>query len=684
MQRVPVASVLEWGPNDAPVGAVLDETIGHLEQLDQQMLLFSAGSCVVAIRWLLHTGANWEVTDSHGTTCLHAACRSGDIPMVVELMKRDSLIEATDNFSWTPLHVAAHMGRHMVALKLLEAKASPHKRNILGQTPLQICVEQETRKILMEDWPRQTEVVDNRADRETTCTDSLGVPVESEPEFFFVPPQAAMSSMAPSKQDLVLAAVLMFNVQPGYGLGFLVATGLSDSYTEAMKTILDTGQASRLQTGSFLGTTLSVCRLIRFSIFDSVALLHTGIVSALVQAFSALQLPEDLQMAARLVHSVAQVWWLKHKKGSHLLESDSSSEDQFVCAPPPSKANTKAKKPRMPEEAKKPRMPDEAETRQGRRRSNSRSGQSECRGLELIGSVANADTLAQLMLSTVLLHWFVHGNGKEARRELSLEVWLSVNQGLGVPIDVLSRIHSLVVERFLWQLALASRDSGFNDTVAVICGVNEPEDGHSCWQIAPDDVLSHQEPRRSDPLDPLRPMMSKCASHDSWAKVLGNSLPLSTSALVSHFALSEATCRFADCGGGRVKTSIDSARTQCNASQASGAPGSLADGFVWASLCTSLLLLSARPSVPPHALMDIKRTHLVRPVPDSKILSFTGLPEDATAVEERTYPLSVVVLLPDGRWQELRLSKLDIQMETEEDVQKWLKLAGGWMQKGKA
>jgi hypothetical protein len=160
MLRVPVASVLEWGPNESPVGCVVDETIGHLDPLDQQLLLFSASSCVVAIRWLLHCGANWEVSDSHGTTCLHTACRSGDIPMVVEIMKRETLIEATDNFSWAPLHVAAHMGRHMVALKLLEARASPHKRNALGQTPLQICVEQEIWKILLESWPRHTEVVD--------------------------------------------------------------------------------------------------------------------------------------------------------------------------------------------------------------------------------------------------------------------------------------------------------------------------------------------------------------------------------------------------------------------------------------------------------------------------------------------------------------------------------------------
>jgi len=671
MLRVPVASVLEWGPNDAPVGSVLDETIGHLDTLDQQLLLFSAGTCIVAIRWLLHTGANWEVTDTHGTTCLHAACRSGDIPMVVELMKRDALIEATDNFSWTPLHVAAHMGRHLVALKLLEARASPHKRNILGQTPLQICVEQETRKILMEPWPRQTEVVDTRADREVTCTDSLGVPVESEPEFFFVPPQAAMSSLGSSKQDLLLAAVLMFNVQPGYGLGFLVAAGLSDSYTEAMKAILDTGQASRLQTGSFLGTTLSVCRLIRFSIFDSVALLHTGIVSALVQAFSALQLPEDLQMASRLVHSVAQVWWLKHKKGSHLLETDSSSEDHMPL--PPTKGSPKARTSRLHEE-------DAAETPQGARKSNSRTEHVECRGLELIGSVANVDTLAQLMLSTVLLHWFVHGTGKETRRELPLEVWISINQGLGVPENVLSRIHSLVNERFLWQLALASRDSGLNDTVSVVCGVNEPEDGHSCWQIAPDDVLSPQQPRRSDPQDPLRPIMGKCAAHESWAQVLGNSIPLSTGDMASHYALSEATCRFADGGGGRVKVSVDSARSQT----ASGAPGSLADGFVWATLCASLLLLSSRPTAPPHTLMDIKRTHLFIPAHDSKTLSFTGLAaEDTSSVEEKPSPVAMVVLLPDGRWQELRFPKLEIVLETEEVAQKWLKLAGVWTRHGK-
>ncbi|CAE8619760.1 unnamed protein product, partial [Polarella glacialis] len=56
-----------------------------------------------------------------------------------ELIRYPALLNLADVAGWTPLHIAAHMGRRMVITRLLQARASPDRRNSRGYTPAELC-----------------------------------------------------------------------------------------------------------------------------------------------------------------------------------------------------------------------------------------------------------------------------------------------------------------------------------------------------------------------------------------------------------------------------------------------------------------------------------------------------------------------------------------------------------------
>eukprot|EP00913_Durusdinium_trenchii_P015978 g15016.t1 len=135
----------------------------------------------------------------------------------------------------------------------------------------------------------------------------------------------------------------------------MVLSGLEEGYTSAMKVLLKHGNVSRSMAGSFLGEPLSVCPLIRFSFFDSLPLLNTGI-------------PEELQKLDRLLWAVASVWWRKHRA---LKESGRVAPKRATKGPG-----------------------------------------SELTGLDLLQYLSGQEALYQLMLSSVLLHRRIWGGGQ--------------------------------------------------------------------------------------------------------------------------------------------------------------------------------------------------------------------------------------------------------------------------------
>merc|ERR1719356_1795069 len=92
------------------------------------------------------------------------------------------------------------------------------------------------------------------------------------------------------------------------------------------------------------------------------------------------------------------------------------------------------------------------------------------------------------------------------------------------------------------------------------------------------------------------------------------------------------------------------------------------DDFVWASLCDVFLFFSVTASADasgaPYALVDARRMRITNVAPEARVLTLGGLPprgvdEDLDAFigdpmpfedQAHNYPITVVLLLHDGRW----------------------------------
>merc|ERR1719424_545206 len=122
------------------------------------------------------------------------------------------------------------------------------------------------------------------------------------------------SGLRSIKKEFQKIGTLMFNQQPGYGLAFLVASGVARDYPVDMSTFFRRSKVAINQVGSFLGEAFSLSHTIRLEFINSVVLQNTGVVSALARVFHMLQLPDDLQKINRLVHGVARIWWRQHER----------------------------------------------------------------------------------------------------------------------------------------------------------------------------------------------------------------------------------------------------------------------------------------------------------------------------------------------------------------------------------
>ena len=73
-----------------------------------------------------------------------------------------------------------------------------------------------------------------------------------------------------------------------------MSTFLRRSKVYARFLLIGCGQVDIKQVGNFLGEAFSLSHTIRLEFLNSVVLQNTGVVSALIQVFHMLQLPDDL------------------------------------------------------------------------------------------------------------------------------------------------------------------------------------------------------------------------------------------------------------------------------------------------------------------------------------------------------------------------------------------------------
>lgn len=677
-------------PGGDPAGATFEETLEDLNSLDRHLMLFCATSNLSAVRWLLHLGAHWDTSDANATTCLHVACRAGALAIVKEMMQYQPLLQATDMAGWTALHIAVLMGRREVVVRLLQAGAPPHQRNNKGQMPAELCADNGTFEAL-----RSFDLHNQQSPGKPWhfCKDTgpgediIGSRLQYEP--FFVPRQPVLRSQQ-YKKEFQKIGTLMFNQQPGYGLAFLVASGVARDYPVDMSTFLRRSKVDIKQVGSFLGEAFSLSHTIRLEFINSVVLQNTGVVSALARVFHMLQLPDDLQKINRLVHGVARIWWRQHER---MLKDMNGQVPQSR----PSPASEKEK---------------------GFQGQN--AAVEELVGLELKQYLTSSDVLHQLMFSSVLLHWYIHKDGSGQKREMDFAVWKKLNQGIeagstDVPEHVQLRVHSIISRSFILELAVATAN-GRNRGDAAGGG---PDEGGGYGPG--DDWAASVATER-----PRSPVLSPSAAIEGWAQIVGGGFPrpsgLTGVQTVTYRHMSNIFSEVTN-SSGMLKSPLgfqqgEGPHGAAVAAGVGGKPGLPSEGVVpgprrddysWLSICYTLLFFSASPTTgAPYAFVELQRVQIASIQTDTRILSLVGAPEpddadadlaaagggssnNAAATADKSGELSgrdtptgagtpggkphapviIVLLLPDGRWQELSLAKLDLRLSSNSELETW-------------
>lgn len=661
-------NVLSFGPGSGPAGQVFEETLRGLSRADRSLLQFSSTACLVAVRWLIHQGAAPDVHDANGTTALHVACRSGSLPVVCEVLKYSQLLEAVDIAGWTPLHIAGHMGRSEAVRFLLQARASPHRRNASGQTPAQISLDRVTREVLQAaaedgDWEREMvalgdaeqEVEDGPEDYFAAFNmkeDRVGVPHQCERELFFVTPKASIKEVTTFRKSLMKVLVLLFNLKPSAGLAFAVACGLSESYGTAARALLHTEGADRSKIGNFLGQDFSLCLLVRFGVLDSLPLLCTGVISCLELSFSRIQLPEDMDRMERLLHAAALVWWRKHRALSpSMLPTEGTVEDDKT-----------------------------SETK-------------ELVGHGLLQYISSAQVMSQLMFSTVMLHQVIHGDGTGATGTMSFDDWANMNKGLedvhkDIPNFVTRPIYDAICAKFVPELCMApSAQSPTSRSQAR---------SHIGSESSEDEFMPYGQDKKSSPIsvngqaEVSGPSaFQQLAQAEGWVQ-LNCHLPIVASQQIRPGSETLAT---EGLGSGMTLVGAQDGLTALMKVRAGSdavlPPGPLEHGWVWASLCSICLLFSTMPPgkpvgaelAAPHAVVDVRLlnvTEVDREARSLTVATFSTHPyRPKMEGSEEGRPLGdipVILLMEDGRFQELSLPPLQMKVETEEELDAWVSL----------
>jgi len=663
-----------------PAGAVFHETLEDLSEVDRFLVHFASTSNLAAIRWLFVLGANFDACDTNGTTCLHAACRSGSPAVVRDLIQRELPLDAVDTAGWTPLHVALFMGRRNVAVELMHHRADLGARNLKGHTPADLCSDVWLREAIDAcaahrrdngpnvPWPQPFD-----------SNDESRVRLRLRFEPFFVPRAPVMKDPLVSN-DLLKLGTEIFNQRPGQGLAFLVATGCVKDFPVEISNYLSENPVSPAMVGEFLGEDFSLSLTLRLEYMNSVRVIGTGIVACLSKVFERFKIPSDMHKIDRLVDAAAQIWWRQHEQ----------IKDKTVVVPD----------------------------------GLSVSDSGEVEGLSLMKHLGEHSVLHQLMLSTVLLHWNLYAPLPPSQR-ISVARWIDLNAGIAdtkgglndpTRVSMLKHIqclvYNLINNAFRPELQIwSSGCPGGIVGAATLSKTPSPR---------PSDEQSYDPAVEADAIEP--------GAVDGWAAIMGSSFPplagssgtvsyrqirgilseASTSSLVGP-STSRSSRACADphepqpigaeagvsrpcftCTRPALPNNVQATLPQVKTGTNPAADGGHNSDRVWMTLRHALLFLAPKPQDwAPYALVHLRGVVVQGWDQDSLVLTLTSARRSENSPQANGKPTGVIVshgdtaleldqiqlifLLPDGRWQVIELPYLQVQLPDLEQLDLWLR-----------
>lgn len=328
-------------------------------------------------------------------------------------------------------------------------------------------------------------------------------------------------------------------------------------------------------------------------------------------------------------------------------------------------------------------------------------------GLELKQYLTSSDVLHQLMFSSVLLHWYVHRDGGEPRRNIDFSTWKRLNQsieagGTDVPEHVQRRIHDVICQGFTQELAVATNGRSRGEGA----GPGDEGGGRGTgdeWST----MTPSERPRAS--------ALAASAALEGWVQIVGGGFPrpsgLTGTQAVTYRHMSNIFSEVTNSSGSQMaKSPLDfngppeigsSGLKGAAMQQVEAAPGPRRDDFAWLSTCYSLLFFSASPAMgSPYAFVELQKVSVATVSPESRVITLVGaveaedgdadlaaaggvggtrLAHDPATVAATTaapdadkIPVTIVLLLPDGRWQEFATPKIELRVPTSAEVDMWV------------
>jgi len=643
-----------------PAGAIFEETLGNLNDMDRQLLLFSTGANLAAVRWIFVLGGSVYASDANKTSCLHTSCRTGSLTVARELVRRGAPLDTQDVGGWTALHIAVFMSRRDIVLELLQSGADLKKRNNKGLLPFDlsndawmreasIAYQQHLERRPGQRWYYERDPLAG-GNMDSTLS-SVGMRYDP----FFVPRSAVITEAEVHKSEYRALGQQIFDKRPGQGLAFLVATGCSRDYPVDLSAYLRRQKVDLGQIGSFLGEAFSLAQTLRLEFINSTRFQGTTIVSSLSKVFSLLQVPPDLQKVDRLVRDIARIWWRQHEN----LEEDEKKH----CVNHHASNSVRAQQDFVEVDAAQ----------------HDKSDHTDLEGFELKQYLVSPEALYQLMFSVVMLHWNLYAPSTAKQKpdhRMSLPQWLELNKGLesdgsDVPSHVLRRTFHTVSRGFLPQLAI--RGPGPSDDKAEGKGV------------------------------------FPSASLEGWVRLIGHGFPVPSAAgslTYGHISsvFSETT------PSGRDGASAHSTVPMGHAERSRGWRGVVAQPALttlddplqkvelgtgvnkaWLSLCHNILFFSTSPKdEAPYAFVHLTKTFIQHVDRVDFMVIVAGRPDDGNPWDANGFdqnfrddfgddihsaglccPVKLLFLLPDGRWQDFEIARLVLQLQDMESMDNW-------------